>query len=122
ALRVRARGRVRPHGPPRRGSQLGRRGQATGGPIRPSRAGRGDRARPGVAEMKPSRALSLIAAALACGCSRVRAETPLFVESATATGLVFAHANGAAGQYYLPEPMGAGVALFDYDGDGDLDV
>src|SRR5262249_49318983 len=26
------------------------------------------------------------------------------------------------GQYYLPEIMGSGVAVFDYDGDGDLDV
>src|SRR5262245_34964774 len=47
---------------------------------------------------------------------------PLFVESAAAMGLVFTHVNGATGQYYLPEMMGAGVALFDYDNDGDLDV
>ena len=47
---------------------------------------------------------------------------PLFVESAAATGLVFTHVNGATGQYYIAEQMGAGVALFDYDNDGDLDV
>jgi hypothetical protein len=47
---------------------------------------------------------------------------PLFVESAAATGLVFTHVNGASGQYYMAEQMGAGVALFDYDNDGDLDV
>jgi hypothetical protein len=47
---------------------------------------------------------------------------PLFVESASATGLSFTHVNGAAGHYYMPELMGSGVALFDYDGDGDLDV
>ena len=35
---------------------------------------------------------------------------------------MFTHVNGATGQYYLPEMMGAGVALFDYDNDGDLDV
>jgi hypothetical protein len=52
----------------------------------------------------------------------VRAQAPQFVESAAAAGLVFSHANGASGKYYLPEPMGSGVALFDYDGDGDLDV
>ena len=45
-----------------------------------------------------------------------------FVERAAATGLVFTHVNGAAGGYYLPEVMGAGVALFDFDNDGDLDV
>jgi enediyne biosynthesis protein E4 len=50
------------------------------------------------------------------------AAEPLFVESAAATGLAFTHVNGASGKYYLPELMGAGVALFDYDNDGDLDV
>jgi hypothetical protein len=50
------------------------------------------------------------------------AAEPLFVESAAATGLVFTHVNGATGKYYLPEMMGAGVALFDFDNDGDLDV
>ena len=50
------------------------------------------------------------------------ASEPLFVESAAATGLVFTHVNGATGKYYLPEMMGAGVALFDFDNDGDLDV
>ena len=55
------------------------------------------------------------------GSASAKAE-PLFVESAASTGLVFTHVNGATGQYYLPELMGAGVALFDYDNDGDLDV
>ena len=50
------------------------------------------------------------------------AASPLFVESAAATGLDFTHVNGATGQYYMAEQMGAGVALFDYDNDGDLDV
>jgi enediyne biosynthesis protein E4 len=47
---------------------------------------------------------------------------PLFVEAAEASGLTFTHVNGATGQYYMAEEMGAGVALFDYDNDGDLDV
>jgi hypothetical protein len=47
---------------------------------------------------------------------------PLFVESASSIGIDFTHVNGAAGQYYMAEQMGAGVALIDYDGDGDLDV
>ena len=50
------------------------------------------------------------------------AAEPLFVESAAPAGLEFTHVNGATGQYYMPEQMGAGVALFDYDNDGDLDV
>jgi hypothetical protein len=49
-------------------------------------------------------------------------EGPLFIESAAAAGLDFTHVNGATGHYYMPEVMGAGVALFDYDNDGDLDV
>src|SRR2546427_2105304 len=57
------------------------------------------------------------------GRSRARAAPDaLFAEQAAATGLVFTHINGATGRYYLPEVMGAGVALFDYDNDGDLDV
>jgi len=48
---------------------------------------------------------------------------PLFREAPEAeTGLRFVHDNGGRGQFYLPEIMGSGVALFDYDGDGDLDV
>ncbi len=47
---------------------------------------------------------------------------PLFREVAAETGLTFVHDNGGRGQFYLPEIMGSGVALFDYDGDGDLDV
>jgi enediyne biosynthesis protein E4 len=49
-------------------------------------------------------------------------QAALFLESASSTGLVFTHANGASGQYYMPEVMGAGAALFDYDNDGDLDA
>ena len=34
----------------------------------------------------------------------------------------FRHGNGARGRYLLPEIMGSGAALFDADGDGDLDA
>ena len=56
------------------------------------------------------------------GTARAAAGIPLFVESAAATGLNFTHVTGESGQYYMAEQMGAGVALFDYDNDGDLDV
>src|SRR4029078_12182244 len=46
----------------------------------------------------------------------------IFVESAAETGLNFTHITGATGKYYVAEEMGAGVALLDYDNDGDLDV
>jgi hypothetical protein len=51
-----------------------------------------------------------------------RAATEPFRELDAQAGLAFVHDNGARGQLYLPEIMGSGVALFDYDGDGDLDV
>jgi enediyne biosynthesis protein E4 len=47
---------------------------------------------------------------------------PLFREVAEEVGLKFHHFTGATGEFYMPEIMGAGVALFDYDNDGDLDV
>jgi len=38
------------------------------------------------------------------------------------TGVDFVHFNGAAGEKLLPETMGGGVAVFDYDGDGFEDL
>lgn len=43
-------------------------------------------------------------------------------DAAAEAGLEFRHENGAAGQFHLPEIMGSGGALLDYDRDGDLDV
>ncbi len=60
--------------------------------------------------------------ALLAGPRAPSAAEPLFIEAAAETGLSFTHVNGASGQYYMAEVMGAGVALFDYDSDGDLDV
>jgi len=45
-----------------------------------------------------------------------------FVDRAAEWGLTFRYDNGATGQLYYPEIVGGGVALFDYDNDGDLDV
>jgi hypothetical protein len=47
---------------------------------------------------------------------------PWFEEQAAARGLVFTHQSGHRDRFLLPEIMGGGVALFDMDGDGDLDV
>jgi len=38
------------------------------------------------------------------------------------TGVQFKHTHGGCGRLYVFEPMTAGLALFDYDGDGDVDV
>ncbi len=51
-----------------------------------------------------------------------RPPRPLFVDVAAATGLDFVHRNGMTGELYFVEPVGAGGALVDLDGDGDLDI
>ncbi len=45
-----------------------------------------------------------------------------FVDATDSSGLVFQHFNGARGEFYFPEIVGAGGAFLDYDGDGDQDV
>ena len=45
-----------------------------------------------------------------------------FVDRAAAAGLHFSYFNGMSGSYYFPEMLPGGVAFFDYDNDGDLDV
>src|SRR2546429_1576677 len=47
---------------------------------------------------------------------------PIFREISAEVGLNFYHFTGATGEYFMPEIMGAGVALLDYDNDGDLDI
>lgn len=66
----------------------------------------------------------LLAAAVIAGAVPLVAGSPgpTFVEAATESGLTFVHDNGARGEFMLPEIMGSGVALLDYDSDGDLDV
>ena len=50
------------------------------------------------------------------------AQAALFTDRAAEWGLVFTYSTGRRGELYFPEIMGGGAALFDYDGDGDLDV
>jgi enediyne biosynthesis protein E4 len=82
-------------------------------------------------------ALPIIAALflLLPGCRRkeeVRPPTPTprpavapslrFEEKADAMGIHFVHVNGARGDKWMPETMGGGVAVLDYDGDGRPDL
>ncbi len=46
----------------------------------------------------------------------------IFTDRAREAGVDFVHFNGMSGSHYYPEVMGSGVALFDYDNDGDLDI
>jgi hypothetical protein len=50
------------------------------------------------------------------------AQPEWFVDRAAESGIDFVHVNGMSGQFYMPEILGPGVALFDYDNDGDLDI
>ena len=51
-----------------------------------------------------------------------RRGNPPFVDRAQERGLAFRHFNGGGGERYIPEITGSGLALLDYDLDGDLDV
>ena len=82
----------------------------------------------------------LLSAALLAGCGAKSADSPAtiapgdgsgpgasaapdwFTDVARASGLDFTHFNGMSGHFYYPEIMAPGVALLDYDNDGDLDV
>lgn len=75
-------------------------------------------------------AMASLFAVCAAGCSDGspptgqpnQARAPIFEDRAAQSGLDFQHTSGASGDYYMPEIMGAGIALFDYDGDNDLDI
>ncbi|HVR28757.1 MAG TPA: CRTAC1 family protein [Thermoanaerobaculia bacterium] len=45
-----------------------------------------------------------------------------FTDTTAEWGIAFVHHNGAYGEKLLPETMGGGVAIFDFDGDGDQDL
>jgi hypothetical protein len=68
--------------------------------------------------------LAMAAAAARQGVARGAAPEAeeIFSERAKEAGIDFVHFNGMSGARYYPEVMGSGVALFDYDNDGDLDI
>jgi hypothetical protein len=49
-------------------------------------------------------------------------EAEWFSDGAQTAGLRFNHFNGMSGHHYYPEIMAPGVALLDYDNDGNLDA
>ena len=70
----------------------------------------------------PWRLLAVLSLAVLLPVICLGQSSPPFEEVASRVGLRFEHQNGRVGSFYFPEIMGAGVAFFDADGDGDLDV
>ena len=67
--------------------------------------------------------VSAAAGRLASRGSRISAAAPLFEEIApSASGIAWKHDNAMSANRYLPETMGPGVAFFDFDNDGWLDI
>ncbi|HEV8393108.1 MAG TPA: CRTAC1 family protein [Vicinamibacterales bacterium] len=67
-------------------------------------------------------AVAALAGITACARTSPAGDAPWFIDATVASGLAFTHHNGRTGQFYYPEVISPGVALFDSDGDGDLDV
>src|SRR5580704_15176255 len=79
--------------------------------------------------MKPLIAIACAAAtgmAVVAGFSSGSAATTpssvQFKDITAQAGIHFKHNAGKSGKKYLPETMGAGVAVFDYNNDGKLDI
>lgn len=50
-------------------------------------------------------------------------EPPIVLRDVTPrTGVLFRHTDGSSGRYYLVESVASGLATFDYDGDGLVDI
>ena len=69
-----------------------------------------------------SYALMLILVTLCLWTAHAEADKPLFTEITTALGFTEAETPWQSGTYALPEVIGSGVALFDYDNDEALDI
>ena len=65
-----------------------------------------------------------VPSAYGCAADEPRAVTGprVFTDISAEAGIDFQHVVGPLGTYFMPESVGAGGALFDFDGDGRLDV
>ncbi len=48
--------------------------------------------------------------------------TILLKDVTSQTGIAFVHRDGSSGRHYIVENVSSGLALFDYDNDGDIDI
>ncbi|GAB6186735.1 CRTAC1 family protein [Thermopirellula anaerolimosa] len=46
----------------------------------------------------------------------------MFTDVTASSGITFVHTDGSSGRHYIMEAMSAGLAVFDYDNDGDEDL
>ncbi|MYB39396.1 MAG: VCBS repeat-containing protein [Gammaproteobacteria bacterium] len=69
-----------------------------------------------------SLALAAAVAVSSVGDDATHSDAIRFVDVAQAAGIDFRHESGRTGALRLPEIIGAGVAIFDFDGDGRMDV
>lgn len=68
--------------------------------------------------------LAVVLLTLLCGASIAApaADGILFSDVTQQTGITFKHTDGSSGKLYVMETVSAGLALFDYDNDGDVDI
>ena len=63
-----------------------------------------------------------IIGAVSCFGMLMAVAPPYFEDITPASGIHFRHESSPTSNKYLPETMGGGVAVFDFDNDGDLDL
>ncbi|MEN1726888.1 MAG: CRTAC1 family protein [Pseudomonadota bacterium] len=66
--------------------------------------------------------LSATAIVLAAFLLSNTARAEVWIDASASSGLDFEYRNGMTGEFWFPEIMGAGAAVFDYDDDGRMDV
>jgi hypothetical protein len=66
--------------------------------------------------------ITLVLILTAALCKICLGSTIIFNDVTRKTGITFKHTDGSSGKRYIMETVSAGLALFDYDNDGDIDI